>query len=801
MLQLVNFLEINFMLKALFISLLFISLCLQGTAQKADWVQQLRSSDQINTRDIAIDGQGNYFATGTFYDSLFVNTINGEDTLVDLRFGEVFFLKFDSCGSILWAKQFFGQSKTESHQIAINSLGEIVIVGNFSADTDFDPSSNTFNVSPAGGNAIFITRLDNDGNLIRVGRLGGSPGMYLPRVAIDDSNNIYVSAAFSGGFPNTPVDLDPDLNKTSFFTPNNMDGAIVKMDPSGNLDWVYHIRGPGFQILAGDIKTVGTHVSATFRFYGQIAFDTDNGVKHLTASGNVFYDVLTLNLTKDKSLISYSHLIGDKSVYPNTTEIWTNTTLCQTGFFTDTLKNANTGNPISFVSKGLFDSYVSRWKLNGDFMWAQHISSKNRVFIHSSAIRPDAKVYVSGVFRDTVQFGQDTNKRLISPNKNNVFLALIDSTGNFIELQQLDINTGFQNQIEIDSDGDLYGLSSFNSAYLPMYDGDTNLNAPSNESALLFKWTDEQNRVDLGNDTNICFEDSLLLQTNIKPGDQFLWSDGSTNSSLMVKQAGEYHVRVENCGKVFRDSILISQSAQLSLDLGLDTAICVGSSFLLQPSCNNIDSYLWNTGESSKDLIISSEGKYLLTGSDSLGCQTSDSIQVNEIPTPIGLNTMDTTLCGIDSLVLSAGTAGNTFIWNTNEFTQEISVKNSGLFWVRVDNGVCTTRDTVNINMITAEDCLPSILFPNVFTPNNDGVNDYFDLKANNLLSLRVKIYNRWGVLVFEDNSLHPKWDGRSKGLKVLEGSFMLSIEYSYQDWGKSEIIHKEMNSNLMLLR
>ncbi|MEZ4936790.1 MAG: gliding motility-associated C-terminal domain-containing protein [Crocinitomicaceae bacterium] len=67
---------------------------------------------------------------------------------------------------------------------------------------------------------------------------------------------------------------------------------------------------------------------------------------------------------------------------------------------------------------------------------------------------------------------------------------------------------------------------------------------------------------------------------------------------------------------------------------------------------------------------------------------------------------------------------------------------------------------------------------PNVFTPNNDGINDQFTFDYHNFKSLTVRVFNRWGTLVTEINGLNGFWDGTSNGGQpVSEGIYYVFVE------------------------
>ena len=84
-----------------------------------------------------------------------------------------------------------------------------------------------------------------------------------------------------------------------------------------------------------------------------------------------------------------------------------------------------------------------------------------------------------------------------------------------------------------------------------------------------------------------------------------------------------------------------------------------------------------------------------------------------------------------------------------------------------VDNGSCTYPP-------------PGINAPNVFTPNNDDNNDFFELNPSSIVNIELIIVNRWGDLMFEESSPNPKWDGKVNSNEVSEGTYF----YKYKAIG-----------------
>jgi len=93
------------------------------------------------------------------------------------------------------------------------------------------------------------------------------------------------------------------------------------------------------------------------------------------------------------------------------------------------------------------------------------------------------------------------------------------------------------------------------------------------------------------------------------------------------------------------------------------------------------------------------------------------------------------------------------------------------------------TTDSVKVTVISCEDTTTnSLSISNAFTPNGDGVNDYFKVKGTNIKSLTGKIFNRWGQELFKFNDVNSKWDGKYKGKEVSSGTYFYIINVVFND-------------------
>ena len=89
----------------------------------------------------------------------------------------------------------------------------------------------------------------------------------------------------------------------------------------------------------------------------------------------------------------------------------------------------------------------------------------------------------------------------------------------------------------------------------------------------------------------------------------------------------------------------------------------------------------------------------------------------------------------------------------------------------------CSNSDTAEILLRTGTDCEGTILFPNAFTPNSDGLNDIFRPVVHNVYRFRISIYNRWGQLVYSSEDLEG-WDGKFRGVLCPGGMYVYTSTY-----------------------
>ncbi|MFQ5448181.1 MAG: gliding motility-associated C-terminal domain-containing protein, partial [Saprospiraceae bacterium] len=199
-------------------------------------------------------------------------------------------------------------------------------------------------------------------------------------------------------------------------------------------------------------------------------------------------------------------------------------------------------------------------------------------------------------------------------------------------------------------------------------------------------------------------------------------------------------------------------------------------------------------------------GNYLLTIEDVSGCRKELPV-VLEAPSPIFVEAGDDKEIKIgESVTLAAVTniADPSASWQPPDYldcTDCLVVNAQPLETIQYeievwDENGCMAKDSVTIFV----DPATGVYIPNAFSPNGDGINDWFTVYAGLSVPMvkSLMIFNRWGDKVFENTNFLPNelgmgWDGTFKGKRVPTGVYVFRVELQRID-GKIEMMHGEVS-------
>ena len=253
--------------------------------------------------------------------------------------------------------------------------------------------------------------------------------------------------------------------------------------------------------------------------------------------------------------------------------------------------------------------------------------------------------------------------------------------------------------------------------------------------------------LNLGNDTTLCGNSTLTLDATATTNNlTYLWSDGSINPTLNVNTAGNYQVTVTNgVGCSATDNITVGYQANPIPNLGNDTILCPGESIVLDATTSPVGFINWSGGSGDPTLTVTSEGTYYVTITTSVGCTGSDSVTINysDISVDFGSDTLD--LFNGNPLTLDAGNPGATYLWNTGDGTQTISVNTPGTFDVTVTDlyGCSASGSVVVINTTSTNS-----LVDNTFKVYPNPAQHYIVIEADRTTITTTQLINVAGQLI-----------------------------------------------------
>lgn len=272
------------------------------------------------------------------------------------------------------------------------------------------------------------------------------------------------------------------------------------------------------------------------------------------------------------------------------------------------------------------------------------------------------------------------------------------------------------------------------------------------------------------------------------------WSTGSFNQFITVNQAGLYSVTVTDAfGCVSSDDVVVTENGVTHLDfLSNNAEMCQGETYLVDAGDQWLY-YNWANGSNDQYFLTTSPGTFYVTVTDQGGCRYSDSVVVTVLTPPTLELGANMNICPSEVLTLDAGAGFDSYLWSTGASTQTIDINASGNYFVTVTYNICTQSDVMNIG----DDCPGRLFIPNVFSPNGDGLNDFFHVDYVNMESLNMRIYDRWGKFLYESNNKDFQWDGTYNGNPLPEGSYYYTTLFKYNDNENTE----ERRGTVLIIR
>ena len=293
----------------------------------------------------------------------------------------------------------------------------------------------------------------------------------------------------------------------------------------------------------------------------------------------------------------------------------------------------------------------------------------------------------------------------------------------------------------------------------------------------------------LGNDTTLCTGKTDIIGAPAIAGVSTTWNTGtpfSNNDSILVTSSAAGSTKyiatlttstTPTCS--VKDSVTITFVQVPVVNLGPNLTLCDGTTETLDGKNPGYD-YLWSTGSTAETIKVTTTGTYYVTvylGS----CGASDTVTINYEAYPVlNLPSEDVYCSREQSFVTLYGGVASSYLWlPTGDTIASIQVSTPGTYVLKAFSAVakCQTTDSVKVEDI----CTPQLFVPAAFSPNGDGKNDIFQIYGNHILTYDMRVFDKWGELIFVSADLTSSWDGTYRDQPVEQGVYTWKITYTGQ--------------------
>ncbi len=265
------------------------------------------------------------------------------------------------------------------------------------------------------------------------------------------------------------------------------------------------------------------------------------------------------------------------------------------------------------------------------------------------------------------------------------------------------------------------------------------------------------------------------VQLSVSGAETYMWSpaDGLSSASANNPTATPlsttvYTVTGENsCGSAELEVTV--QVGEISVSIAADSVVCFDNLFTLEAF--GADAYVWQPDGSVLDkysqttrAIIETPTIFSVTGIDSLGCTASDSRLIQLFPRA-GFRAGNDRVINFGDEITLETFSPFPITWEENPYLSctycnfpEVNPPETTTFYASVTTEYdCIESDSVTVFV------RGQIYVPNAFTPDGDGLNDIFKARGVDIATFNMKIFNRWGDLVFESNNIDEGWNGGTR--------------------------------------
>ena len=350
------------------------------------WAKSVGGINNDLAYGVSIDTSGNIVITGVFSSpSLTI----GSTTFTNSGDFDIFVIKYDPNGNVLWAKSAGGINSDIAYCVSTDVSGNIVVTGTFSSPTLTFGSTSLAN---KGSDDIFVVKYDLNGNILWAKSAGGLNEEYSFYVSTDVSGNIVLTGTFSS--PTLSFD-------STTLTRIGRNTFVVKYDPNGNVLWAKSTDGNNWDVS----YSVSTDVNGNIILAGYTGSPTLTfGSTTLTNKGGD--DIFVVKYDPIGNVLWAKSVGGINSDVAEEISTDASGNIVVVGYFNSiTLSSGTT----SLTNNGGYDIFIIKYDPNGNILWANSVGGVNTDAAYGISTDIFGNNIMVGVFGSpSVTFGSTT---------------------------------------------------------------------------------------------------------------------------------------------------------------------------------------------------------------------------------------------------------------------------------------------------------------------------------------------------------------------------------------------------------
>ena len=333
------------------------------------WAGQFAGTLDGTGTCIAVSPSGNIYFSGYFI-GVFDFDPGAANYYLTAASQAIYTGKLNSNHEIVWAKTMGGPLFDYCESMSLDEEENIYTTGSFENVADFDPGDSAIYLTSAGGNDIYVNKLNSDGEYVWAKQMSGPEDEFGEGIVYDQVGNIYITGYFK-----STVDFDPDTSSSYMTSVDDYDVFIEKLDTDGNMLWARQIGGVDSQ--GGQAITLDNdnNVYCTGHFKGTADFDPGIETYEMTSFGD--FDIFVEKLEENGTFVWSADMGGalfDRGlaiITDNQSNVFT------TGWFAGTADFEPGDNSYYLTTSGEYNCFLS--KLGTDILGVEQNNATTNV--------------------------------------------------------------------------------------------------------------------------------------------------------------------------------------------------------------------------------------------------------------------------------------------------------------------------------------------------------------------------------------------------------------------------------------